>query len=94
MMNTLYDNNMALNHLFSTWVPSSLPRGGQTHRCSLRSLRRSFRCQAHDAYQSASETAISELPATHPVRLGLALNFSVFYYEVFSSPEAWTGVGK
>ncbi|CAK9114055.1 Protein BMH2 [Durusdinium trenchii] len=46
---------------------------------------------AHDAYQSASETAISELPATHPVRLGLALNFSVFYYEVFSSPEAWTG---
>lgn len=43
--------------------------------------------EAHDAYQSASETAISELPATHPVRLGLALNFSVFYYEVFSSPE-------
>ena len=42
--------------------------------------------EAHDAYQSASETAISELPATHPVRLGLALNFAVFYYEVFSSP--------
>eukprot|EP00933_Yihiella_yeosuensis_P042379 TRINITY_DN3693_c1_g1_i1.p1 TRINITY_DN3693_c1_g1~~TRINITY_DN3693_c1_g1_i1.p1 ORF type:complete len:252 (-),score=53.09 TRINITY_DN3693_c1_g1_i1:342-1097(-) len=43
--------------------------------------------EAHDAYQSASELAISELPATHPSRLGLALNFSVFYYEVFASPE-------
>ncbi|CAE7734569.1 BMH2 [Symbiodinium sp. CCMP2592] len=43
--------------------------------------------EAHDAYQSSSEAAISDLPPTHPVRLGLALNFSVFYYEVFSSPE-------
>jgi hypothetical protein len=32
--------------------------------------KRSSTTQAHDAYQSASETAISELPATHPVRLG------------------------
>jgi len=43
--------------------------------------------EAHDSYQQASELAIGELPATHPIRLGLALNFSVFYYEVFSSPE-------
>mmetsp|Transcript_123320 Transcript_123320/g.343438 ORF Transcript_123320/g.343438 Transcript_123320/m.343438 type:complete len:256 (-) Transcript_123320:221-988(-) len=42
---------------------------------------------AHDSYQSASEIAIAELPPTHPIRLGLALNFSVFYYEVYSSPE-------
>jgi len=43
--------------------------------------------EAHDAYQEASEDAAIGLEKTHPIRLGLALNFSVFYYEVFSSPE-------
>lgn len=42
---------------------------------------------AHDSYKAASDIALSQLPPTHPTRLGLALNFSVFYYEVFSSPE-------
>ncbi|KAL8112036.1 hypothetical protein AgCh_019659 [Apium graveolens] len=36
---------------------------------------------------AASETANKELPSTHPIRLGLALNFSVFYYEIMNSPE-------
>lgn len=43
--------------------------------------------EAHDCYQQATEVALSKLDPTHPIRLGLALNFSVFYYEVFSSPE-------
>lgn len=38
------------------------------------------------AYQEAFDIAKSKMQPTHPIRLGLALNFSVFYYEIINSP--------
>lgn len=38
------------------------------------------------AYQEAFDISKSKMQPTHPIRLGLALNFSVFYYEIINSP--------
>jgi len=42
---------------------------------------------AHESYKDATGIASAELLVTHPIRLGLALNFSVFYYEVLNNPD-------
>merc|ERR1711896_113153 len=39
------------------------------------------------AYEEAQKVAEKDLAVTHPIRLGLALNFSVFQYEVLQNPE-------
>jgi len=42
--------------------------------------------KASKAYKEAKEIS-SQLAATHPIRLGLALNFSVFYYEIVNNQQ-------
>merc|ERR1712058_151328 len=39
------------------------------------------------AYEEAQKVAEKDLAVTHPIRLGLALNYSVFQYEVMNEPE-------
>jgi hypothetical protein len=40
------------------------------------------------------DIAAADLPSTHPIRLGLALNFSVFYYEILNQSDKACAMAK
>ena len=43
--------------------------------------------KAQNAYEEASGLAKTSLTNTHPMKLGLALNHSVFMYEIMQNPD-------
>ena len=49
---------------------------------------------SQQAYQEAFDISKKDMQPTHPIRLGLALNFSVFYYEILNSPEQACSLAK
>lgn len=83
----MYTNDAYVNH-----------REGDYHRYvaeyATGEARKTSANDAYEAYKQATEVAQTELTTTHPIRLGLALNFSVFYYEIFNSPERACALAK
>ncbi|XP_068453690.1 14-3-3 protein beta/alpha-1-like [Clinocottus analis] len=49
---------------------------------------------SQQAYQQAFDISKGEMQPTHPIRLGLALNFSVFYYEILNNPDKACALAK
>jgi len=43
--------------------------------------------ESKNAYQNAMDIATEQMQPTHPIRLGLALNYSVFFYEIQNAPD-------
>ena len=50
--------------------------------------------EALQAYADATNLAKTTLSHTHPLKLGLALNHSVFYYEIMQNPEKACGMAR
>ena len=73
------------------WSCLKTARKGDYHRYlaefAIGEKRKESADKSLEAYKNATEVAQTDLAPTHPIRLGLALNFSVFYYEILNSPD-------
>lgn len=50
--------------------------------------------ESHRAYKEGFDIASNQMPVIHPMRLGLVLNYSVFYYEILNEPDAARRLAK
>jgi hypothetical protein len=53
-----------------------------------------YKTKCDKYYSEAMNLALDQLPATHPTRLGLALNYSVCHYEILNQPEKACALAK
>lgn len=87
----LLDKNLLPNAVAGESKVFYLKMKGDYHRYKAEFATQEDRKEAAEnslvAYTKASDIAQNELPPTHPIRLGLALNFSVFYYEILNAPD-------
>ena len=72
-------------------LPYAYNRQGDYHRYLAEFARRQQRERsallALEAYKASYKHAFGTLPPWHPTRLGVALNFSVFFHDVRGSPD-------
>lgn len=78
-------------YIYITAHPCFAYRKGDYYRYKAEFAKGNSRKEAAEsslvAYKTANDIAAESLPPTNPIRLGLALNFSVFYYEILNSPD-------
>jgi len=53
-----------------------------------------YKEECNKNYSEAMDLALAHLPATHPTRLGLALNYSVCHYEILDQPDKACDLAK
>ncbi|CAN6574482.1 unnamed protein product [Malus baccata var. baccata] len=83
-----------LNLLESHLIPSASSAESKVFYLKMKGERKEAAESTLLAYKSAQDIALAELAPTHPIRLGLALNFSVFYYEILNSPDRACNLAK
>jgi len=64
---------------------AEITHGQRRSECAIKSL---------EAYKSAYWDALGTLDPVHPTRLGLALNFAVYYHDIMDSPDRACFVAK
>ncbi|CAI0451113.1 unnamed protein product [Linum tenue] len=70
-------------------------RGNEDHVSIIKDYRSKIETEKiHIFFSLVQDIALADLAPTHPIRLGLALNFSVFYYEILNSPDRACNLAK